>query len=177
MKNLYSLDLSHCIRLSPHAIANLLEIRHSSIAELRLSHCNFDVTISSSDTAASDYNANYEIIGSGLNIENEGGGAGRILYHAIRKYHKYGVLCLLDVRDCQHANQQRNGRRPFAMNLEGFNTDEARIEDALFVRGMQDLGFERKMKDFFIRPARLNAQIRSNSIEELHESYVNKQNL
>ena len=140
MKDLYSLDLTYCTRVTADSVCNLLQVRGDSLAELRLQGCR------SLDFAIDPYAPNAASAAAATAGRNrvarhpEGGAAGRSILEAIRSQ---GDDCCLSVLDAQRCCGSLD---------EGYPSDEP------FVRGMASLGFE-QTAGFFSRPARWNSSI------------------
>lgn len=98
MPNMYSLDLSFCTRITVQSISNLLEIRSSTLSELRLRNCH-QLSINASQA-------------------DGGGSAGRSFLVTLQAVNH--CLCILDVRNC--------GPRPPASHDNVFSRGMASLQ-------------------------------------------------
>ena len=140
MKELYSLDLSFCTKLSAVAISHLLLARGDSLAELRLQSCRQLVfTLGPS-----------HVLGQRRGRENEGGLAGRQILDALQSLGQEGCLSVLDIRNCGG----QTGPNDFYPANDPF------------VHGLTCLEFEQNVPGFFSRSARWNLTIEHRLMEQ-----------
>jgi hypothetical protein len=127
LQNLYSLDLSFCTQITSACIANLLELRHEVLLELRLQHCTQLDIVRQNRT---EFQRNARDGRDGLAICQVALSLGKSL-----------ALNMLDLRNCETQ----------------FGTLELFPIDDPFVEGMAGQRFEQKFPGLFVRPASLNA--------------------
>jgi hypothetical protein len=125
MSNLFSLDLSFCTRINMASIVSLLEMRRSTLSELRLQSCH-QLTIRRPTIAAHRLEGDS---GEGLD--------GQALLDVLGQYQS--CLNLLDLRGCGGQS----------------NLSESYPPNDTFVLRMQRLMFQQKVPGFFARPPKL----------------------
>lgn len=136
MRDLYSLDLTFCSRVTSASISDLLRARHSSLSELRLRSCT------TLDIGTADNRRRRNLVDPGSD--------GRVIVEALNATGTGCCLSLLDVRQC--------GGQP---GRTGFYADHDP-----FVGGMKSLGFEQRVAGYFGRAARWNQAIETRLVQQ-----------
>ena len=141
MKELYSLDLGFCTKVTANSICNLIQVRGDSLSELHLQRCR------SLDFAREPYDPS-SVARHGHN-DFEGGVAGQMVLSALKSH---GDGCCLSVLDIQYCGGSREG--------EGYPEDDP------FVQGISSLGFTQAFPGYFSRPARWNLKIQRRLVQQ-----------
>ena len=147
--NLYSLDLSFCSKVTSQSICNLLELRHETLAELRLQECRqLKIVRDPDDDNGMPPQRNRN--------QNRGGEDGMAILRSLRS--PTGILgtapsnlSMIDLRCCgghEHIHKIYPESDPF-------------------VRGMVALQFRQKTPGFFARPARWNDRMQARLLAQL----------
>lgn len=109
MRDLYSLDLSFCTRVTASALFNLLEVRGNTLAELRLQSCRkLDIT--------------QDTIGLGGD-----GNAGRMILNALLSHGREGCVSVMDLRHCgghPSASEGYPASEPFVRGMIGLGFEQ-----------------------------------------------------
>jgi len=138
MRQLYSLDLSFCSRVTAEGILHLLQVRQDSLAELRLMSCShLDIT--------RDLRHHNEFPG---NFSGDGQ-AGRAILASLRSLDNSN-LSMLDLRNCG-----------------GYQVDKGYPDDDVFVQGLVTLGFKQMIPGFFRKSTRANYDLYKCLVEQL----------
>jgi hypothetical protein len=109
MKDLYSLELSFCTRVTAVALCNLLEIRGKTIAELRIQSCR-----------------KLDIARDPRGLGGDGS-AGRMILYALRFPGSESCLSVLDLRHCggqPDPNQGYSNNDPFVQGMNGLQFEQ-----------------------------------------------------
>lgn len=136
MQDLYSLDLSFCTHITSASILNLLEIRSSTLSELRMRNCSqLHISMSGQSNNNGDGNDN----------------AGSVILNVLQSSADGNCLCILDVNGCgghQNTEEKYSDDDPFVQGMEalqfqqvvpGFFSRPARWNENVLLRLSQSL--------------------------------------
>lgn len=173
MKELYSLDLSFCTKISCDGVYDLLETRHDSLSELCLKSCrNLEISVPRRgpdgrfpDQASGGTFDNHlrrfrpnrfdgqgDFSNTTIGRRNLATNAGHWILNSLRPRGVDHALCILDVRCC------------------GGKSFDYRYNDTLddFSTGMSALKFEQRVAGYFVRP--VGPERRQRVVQRIYKS-------